>query len=273
MLYLNVQINQPIFRIFSFLAHRNLGKIFLLNYNNKISKQQESQYLSLGLNRSLGVIKLNKLLEDFYGKAYSETNGMWSEHLVLFSAISESNYEIKKILEIGTFSGETTRILSSLFPNSSIETIDLPFSEIKNDHLYEYITKNKKLIKERDQNLISTLNVKFIEMNSLELIDNQEKYDLIWVDGDHSNPVVSIDIANALRLLKPNGLSICDDVYLTPSNLGKHGRTSAAFETLDKYASAKIINFILIRKRIGFFYNFPKKFAKYLAVASKNNNR
>jgi predicted O-methyltransferase YrrM len=272
MLYLNMLLNQFAFRIFGFLAHRDFGKKFLLKYNIKASKEQESQYRSLGLDRSLGLMKLNTVLYELYGRTYSETNGMWSEHLILFSAISESNYKIKTILEIGTFNGETTRILSLLFPNSSIETLDLPFNEIKNDHLYKYVTKNKELIKKRDQNLISLANVKFIEMNSLELIRSQEKYDLIWVDGDHSNPVVSIDIANAIRLLKPKGLSICDDVYLATSNLGKYGRSSAAFETLDKYAKAKVIKFTLLRKRIGFFYNSPKKFVKYLAIVAEPNN-
>jgi len=67
-------------------------------------------------------------------------------------------------------------------------------------------------------------------------------------------------------------LSICDDVYLATSNLGKYGRSSAAFETLDKYAKAKVIKFTLLRKRIGFFYNSPKKFVKYLAIVSEPNN-
>jgi predicted O-methyltransferase YrrM len=267
-----MQLNQFIFRIFGFLAHKDFGKIFLLNYNNKTGKQQDSQYANLSLSRSSGVMKLNKILENLYSKKYSEANGMWSEHLVLFSAISESNYKIDTILEIGTFNGETTLILSSLFPNSNIETLDLPFSEIKNDNLYKYATKNKKLINVRNQNLTPLINVKFIEMNSLELINKQGKYDLIWVDGDHSNPVVSIDIANAIRLLKPNGLIICDDIYLATSNRNKYGRSSAAFETLDQYAKAKVINFILLKKRLGFFYNFPKKFVKYLAIVSRSNS-
>jgi hypothetical protein len=136
-------LNQFVFRIFGLLAHRDFGKKFLLKYNNKSSTEQDSHYLSLGLDRSLGLMKLNTALYRLYGRTYSETNGMWSEHLILFSAISESNYKIKTILEIGTFNGETTRILSLLFPNSSIETLDLPFNEIKNDHLYKYVTKNK----------------------------------------------------------------------------------------------------------------------------------
>jgi hypothetical protein len=107
-----MQLNQFVFRIFGFLAHRDFGKKFLLKYNIKTSKEQESQYLSLGLDRSLGLMKLNTTLNKLYDKTYLETNGMWSEHLILFSAISESNYNIEKILEIGTFKGETTRILS-----------------------------------------------------------------------------------------------------------------------------------------------------------------
>ena len=264
-------LNQFVFRIFGFLAHRDFGKKFLLKYNNKASREQDSQYLSLGLDRSLGLMKLDTALYKLYGKTYSETDGMWSEHLILFSALSQSNFKIETILEIGTFNGETTKILSILFHNSKIETYDLPISEMMQDQIYNYATKNQKLINERDLNLKNLNNVKFIEKNSLELLNNQTKYDLIWVDGAHGYPMATIDITNAIRLLSNTGLAICDDVYLKSKIIDKFYRSTASIETLEEFNKSGLILFKLVLKRLGYFFNNPKKYQKFLAIFWKTN--
>jgi len=261
-----MQLNQFVFRIFGFLAHRDFGKKFLLKYNIKTSKEQESQYLSLGLDRSLGLMKLNTTLNKLYDKTYLETNGMWSEHLILFSAISESNYNIEKILEIGTFKGETTRILSHLFPLATIETYDLPLLDIGKDKKYEYAFKNKKITKERQSNFKDLQNVQFIENNSILLMQTQKKYDLVWLDGDHSYPVVTIDIFNSIKHISKKGLVICDDVYVSSVQADKSGRSSASFETLRVLNKVNLINYVLIQKRLGFFFNHPKSYQKYLGI-------
>ena len=92
--------------------------------------------MSLGLDRDKGLKKLNSILEDIYGISYSEKRGMWSEHLLMFAAIATSDRAVSNILEIGTFNGETARILSALFPSSQILTVDLPFSEIEKTKMY-----------------------------------------------------------------------------------------------------------------------------------------
>ena len=52
---------------------------------------------------------------------------MSSEHETLFSSIAiNNNYKIHKILEIGTFDGYNALLLSKIFPEAEIETIDLP---------------------------------------------------------------------------------------------------------------------------------------------------
>lgn len=264
-------LNQFVFRIFGFLAHRGFGKKLLLKYNYKANKEQELQYRNLGLDRPLGLMKVNTFLKELYGKTYSETNGMWSEHLILFSAISQSNFKIETILEIGTFNGETAKILSLLFPNSKIETYDLPISEMVQHQIYNYATKNQQLMKERDLNLKNLSNVKFIEKNSLELLNNQAKYDLIWVDGAHGYPMATIDIANAIRLLSNTGIAICDDVYLKSKRLDKFYRSTASIETLEEFNKSGLILFKLVLKRLGYFFNSPKKHQKFLAIFWKKD--
>ena len=60
-------------------------------------------------------------------KSYNENDGMFSEHLILISAISVSRANIKRVLEIGTHNGRTALILSHLFrtPKSLVLTCHL----------------------------------------------------------------------------------------------------------------------------------------------------
>ena len=39
-------------------------------------------------------------------------------------------------------------------------------------------------------------------------------YDLIWIDGAHGYPIITIDIVNSLRIINPKGIILCDDIYL-----------------------------------------------------------
>ena len=110
-----------------------------------ILDEQNSIYFNLNLDRNLALIKLNKVLFDNFSKEYDEDNGMWSEHLLLFSALSISHpNKIKSILEIGTFNGETAFILSKLFPNSKIVTIDLNNDNLKEVKEYSYAFDSSK---------------------------------------------------------------------------------------------------------------------------------
>lgn len=256
-------------RLFGFLAYRNFGNRYFSKAQVSLIKDQEARFRNLGLNRDKGIVKLNYVLSKVYGKPYSERNGMWSEHLILFASISESTYKISNILEIGTFNGETARILSELFPHCKITTIDLIFEEILENKMYKYETNEKKLINSRIRNLESLPNVKFIEMNSLNLIEFTDSFDLIWIDGDHDYPVASIDIANAVRLLSPNGIGICDDVYTkdTKANIG--GRSIASLQTMMAMSKSKLIEYTLVHKRISVYFNYPLLNKKYLGIIRK----
>ena len=258
-------------RLFGYLSFHNYGNQLFLRSEKNLVKEQNQKFLILGFDRGTGLKKLNSVLEDIYGVSYTEKNGMWSEHLVLFASIAESDHTINNILEIGTFNGETARILSALFPSSQILTVDLPFAEIIKSNMYQYETQDSKLILKRDENLKPLSNVKFLEINSLSLMNTNTNFDLIWIDGDHSYPIASIDIANAVRILSPHGVGICDDVYLKAKEGQVDGCSKASIETLRSLNSAGIITYKLLHKRIGGFYNFPSINKKYLGIITKNN--
>ena len=92
----------------------------LIKYNqNLFENKQNKIFTTLKLNRKKGIRNLNLYLRT--------RRSMSSEHEVLFSSISiNSNISINDILEIGTYDGSNALLLSKLFPNSKIDTIDLP---------------------------------------------------------------------------------------------------------------------------------------------------
>jgi hypothetical protein len=232
-------------------------------------KKQNSVFFQHGLDRNAGLTKLNELLLKLYGKEYDETTNMWSEHLVLFASISESDIKISKILEIGTFDGETTKILSYLFPESEILTIDLPRVALGEIEMYKYKTGDPEFESLRNLNLTQSKNVQFKEMNSLQLLNSSTKFDLIWIDGDHSYPIAAIDIANSLRLLTLRGMAICDDVYMDSSKKNTPGRSNCSYETLCCLSEAKLICYSLIRKRVGIDFNSANSNEKFLGIIKK----
>ena len=256
-------------KIYGYLSHNNYGSKIFSKFEYKLLQDQEQKFLDIGLNRNQAIQKLNAVLSDLYGQMYSEKKGMWSEHLILFSAISNIDNPPKNILEIGTFNGETARILSALFPNSKITTLDLEFDEILKSELYRYESKDKKLVNSREMNLRSLPNVTFLEKNSLGLIEFHDKFDLIWIDGEHSYPIAAIDISNSIRLMSPNGTAICDDVYLKARDSNKDGRSTASIDSLESFSRASLIEFKLLNKRLGFFFNFPARNKKHLGYVKR----
>ena len=228
----------------------------------EILDEQNSIYFSLNLNRNLALDKLNKVLLDNFRKEYNEENGMWSEHLLLFSALSISHpNKIKSILEIGTFNGETAFILSKLFPNSKIVTIDLNNDNLKEVKEYSYAFDSSKsdFLSNRDKVLKLNQNIEFIQMNSLNLFNSNNKYDLIWIDGAHGFPFVAIDLSNSLRMVNSDGFILCDDVYTSTTKNSMITDSMATFITLQKFQEAGQIKFYLVPKRLS-------KKAKYVAV-------
>ena len=79
----------------------------------RLAKQKALYYL-LGFieSREYYINNLNKVLLNLGFATYDELIGMYSEHLIIFSAISIHQKNIKNILEIGTYDGKTASILS-----------------------------------------------------------------------------------------------------------------------------------------------------------------
>jgi predicted O-methyltransferase YrrM len=242
------------------------------NYNiNYFIAEQNKIFKKLGLNRTEGIKKIQKIKNGLNFE--NRESPMSSEHEVLFSSLSlDNNIKIKKILEIGTFDGMNSLLLSKIFPNAKIDTIDLAYKDDDFKNFYNRKNKINKFIKYRNNNLKNTNSIRFMEMNSIHLINNKKKYDLIWVDGAHGYPIVCADIINCYHLINNKGAVICDDIFmnLSTSKSDRMYESIASYETLSLLKKEKLIDINFIYKRIDASSNCLINERKFIAIFKKN---
>ena len=233
-------------------------------------------YEQVGINseREKNILRLNNYLNKLGFAKYDEQNGMYSEHLVIFSALSISSKTPNNILEIGTHDGRCASILAVLFPQSKITTIDLKDDDPLFTGTYGREKDADKFIKIRNERIKVHKNINFIQMNSLELTFSKhfENQDLIWVDGSHGYPTVTSDITNCLRILSPNGILMCDDVWKKLNKNDKFYSSIATFETLSSFTDANIIETTFFRKRIGKIFNGNYKYVSFSRILESFQN-
>lgn len=243
-----------------------------INYNEgEFIKIQNQIFSSLNLNRNEGLKIFEKLKEE----DKNLDSPMSSEHKVLFASISVSKEKYKEILEIGTHDGKNALYLSKIFPDSKITTIDLDDEDTLFIKSYDRADRSKreKFCMERDKTLNISRNIQFKKMNSLELCNSDKSYDLIWVDGAHGYPYVTIDISNSIRLINNNGILICDDIWKTkPYDQDDTYHSIASYETLLALQKANVLKFETIYKRLDKKNNSNKKFRKFIAIVKKFSN-
>ncbi len=103
-------------------------------------------------------------------------------------------------------------------------------------------------------------------MNSISLANKSSQYDLIWVDGAHGYPVVTIDLVNAYRLSRVGGWVLMDDVHTEVDASDETYKSIASYQTLVSFKSAGLISeFFLVPKRLGMKYNLDWK-TKYVGA-------
>lgn len=143
-------------------------------------------------------------------------SGRVISHPLFFAMASLLLKDVKNVLEIGSGTGSGTKRLSRLFPDATIYTVDMPitdpsFSEKawRGQHVWEV----PRFIKN-----ISAKNIVFVESNSLFLssLDLPDKFDFIFVDGDHHYPFVAIDTMYAYSRIRTGGFLFMDNLEVIP---------------------------------------------------------
>jgi hypothetical protein len=231
----------------------------------KLVDEQNEMFLKLGLDREDGLLFLNSLSDKPMQCIQEKSVGMASEHLVFFSALARKNKNLQRVLEIGTFQGETSRLLGKLFPQAVVESLDLPDEERVKNKVYAYVDSMNF---PSDESAVSR--IKYLKQNSLRLVDFLGGYDLIWVDGNHLSPYTISDIVNSVRLMSNQGYLVCDDIYLKKPFLEVNADLSA-ISIIKALSKAEMISYELIRKRLGFRFNNIMSGYKYIAIIRKRN--
>jgi len=196
------------------------------------------------------------------GLDYLKEDLSWQHHIFLGLKKEKMN-----ILEIGTHDGSFTSFLSKNYATSNIFTIDL--NEHNETFLTTYSREDKdfrnEFLRKRKKNL-SYQNIRFDEMDSIHLINKFEKeyFDLIFIDGDHLNPQVTIDLFSSILLLKKNGIMCCDDIIL--NSYKKNYISNESYVALDMLEKKGLIKNFFIVKRIR-KYNAVLK--KYISISYK----
>jgi hypothetical protein len=110
----------------------------------------------------------------------------------------QKNYP-KKILEIGSYEGLSMVFFLYLFNSSKIDVVDLFLSQYK-----EIFDKNFKII--------DNGNIRVFKKNSHNFLsNNNESYDLIFVDGGHGYLEVLVDLLYSYKFLNLDGILLIDD--------------------------------------------------------------
>lgn len=123
----------------------------------------------------------------------------------------------KTVIEIGCYQGyftfNMTNFIAAKNPNYKHICID-PF-----DHSPDIKEEDLKNAYKVFQNTLDTFpykdNIWHIKKNSwdglLQLINENVKAELIYIDGNHTSPVVLQDLVLSFELLKSGGAILCDD--------------------------------------------------------------
>ena len=246
-------------RIYETIKYGNYDLSKDLNYNENLFK-----LLKFDIEKIKS--QLNSL--DFQ---YHTLGLSWHYHLFVGLKDYFGNKKIN-ILEIGTYNGNFSNFISKLYDESNITTIDLDESDNQFINTYGREEKEKldEFLKLRNKNL-NRKNINFIKLNSLNIKKyfNEKKFDLIWVDGDHLNPQVTIDIINSLDLLNNDGIICTDDVIMDNKFKKNKYVSNEGFFTLKHLEDNRLIKNYYLIKRIHLSNAVQKK---YVSVSAFKDN-
>lgn len=185
---------------------------------------------------------------------------------------------VNRILEIGTERGQFTAFLQSLDSGLEITTVDLPSSnkryitattaaraEVENE-----LSAIQSTVAERRRNIDHLERVRFWEMNSVRLALVEEKFDFVFVDGDHTYPVVAIDAINAVRLVQTAGWILFDDLISERRVASEYGGAEST-RIVNVLEDSGVVSVTRFHKRLEAPKLIDEVDRKYIALARRNS--
>ena len=164
------------------------------------------------------------------------------QHLY-FAMVSVALKDVKNVLELGTGLGETTAILSGLFPMAKIYTLDVPRGDGEFRKRAWRNLPQKKDGKARFRENIGKENIVYINRNSffLSSMHLPEKFEAIFVDGGHIYPAVAWDIMYAYHHLQKGGFMFMHDYSI--DFVPKQSRVKSVLDYLASRIKEEILLF------------------------------
>lgn len=120
-----------------------------------------------------------------------------------------------RVLEVGTHIGASTlHIARALRANGSGSVTTVDITDVNGAGGAWKVVGQRMSPVEFARSLDCADRIEFVVANSLEyLATTRERYDLIFLDGDHSARTVYREVAQSLHALAPNGLILLHDYY------------------------------------------------------------
>jgi predicted O-methyltransferase YrrM len=132
----------------------------------------------------------------------------WIDVCVILHLIRR--FKPSRFLEIGTHRGITTRTLAEKFPSMQIVTVDpgdqIAPSDRRRQQLPEYLSQD-----EIGECVSSHSNVTVLKRRFEDIQWAGQRFDMIFVDGDHGVPAVVRDSLISLSLVNAPGVVIWHD--------------------------------------------------------------
>lgn len=134
------------------------------------------------------------------------------ELFALFEAFDRTSKT--SILEIGTFKGATSAAFALAFPQARVTTIDLPDPR---QTVWNPQDGAQTAVALREIGVQGVEEVRMSSSNLGEWVKVGRRFDMVFVDGDHSTEQVVSDALHALDLLTPGGSVVLHD-YTDPQD-------------------------------------------------------
>lgn len=163
-----------------------------------------------------------------------------------------SHFNPTAVLEIGTHIGASTLHIASALSRRSengktgkLTTVDIV--DVNSEEKKPWLHFGSQF---SPAEMVNKLNygqiVTFVKGKSLHFLSDNQKFDFIFLDGDHSSETVYKEIPAALKLLSPNGVILLHDFFpgnkpLWSDGSVKHGPVTATDRHIHEGANLAVL--------------------------------